>query len=225
ASAIGGCLRNLSAGEMVEQIIQIENKENLRIRNIVLMGSGEPFDNYQQVIRFLEVVTDPQGLDKGKRHISISTSGIVPKIYDFAEYDNQYHLSISLHSPFQKVREKLMPIGKKHSLEELMKACLYYEQKTNRKITFEYAMIKDVNDDAQSARELANILKPFSLAMVNLIAVNEVKEKNYYKSNEKTIEHFRSILRKNGVHVTVRRKLGSSINAACGQLRRGERQS
>lgn len=221
ASTLDGLARNLTAGEMTDQITMMESMEGIRIGNIVIMGSGEPLDNFDQLIRFLDMVNDEDGLNKGQRHISVSTCGLVPEIYRLADMELQINLSISLHAPSDQLRRKIMPIAKRYSLDELLKACRYYEEKTNRRITYEYAMIKDVNDSEETAKELADLLRGQRNCMVNLIPVNEIDERDYISSNERSVLRFSEILTKSNVANTIRRKLGAEIDAACGQLRKG----
>lgn len=218
ASAIGGKVRDLKASEMVDQVMAIDSDYS-KISNIVLMGSGEPFDNYDEVMKFIKIVNNPYGLKIGKRHITISTVGIVPKIYQFADEELQVNLSISLHAPNNELRNELMPINRAYPLEELMKACRYYIEKTNRRITFEYALIDGVNDKKEHAYQLVDLLKGM-LCHVNLIPINYVKEIGFRKSNNEKVMMFKKIIENAGITCTVRRELGSDIEAACGQLRR-----
>lgn len=218
ASGIGGLTRQLTSGEMLEEVMAVSRDIGERISNIVLMGTGEPFDNYEEVIKFLRTVNNQKGLNIGMRHITISTSGLVPKIIAFADEQLQCTLAISLHASDNETRDKLMPVNKKYKLEELLDACRYYINKTNKRVTFEYALIKGVNDSEQSALKLAGLLKGM-LCHVNLIPINEVKEKGFSKSTKSAIDKFQDILEKNKIETTVRRELGSDINAACGQLR------
>ena len=218
ASAIGGKVRDLKASEMVDQVMAIDSDYG-KISNIVLMGSGEPFDNYDEVMKFIKIVNNPYGLKIGKRHITISTVGIVPKIYQFADEELQVNLSISLHAPNNELRNELMPINRAYPLEELMKACRYYIEKTNRRITFEYALIDGVNDKKEHAYQLVDLLKGM-LCHVNLIPINYVKEIGFRKSNNEKVMMFKKIIENAGITCTVRRELGSDIEAACGQLRR-----
>ncbi len=219
ASGIGGFKRHLAPSEMLGQIYAAQRDLGLRIARIVLMGMGEPLDNFDNVMKFLELVTDENGLNIGMRHISLSTSGIVPRIYDMLERDLQLTLSVSLHAPNNEIRSKIMPVNSKWDIDELLKACKIYGDKTSRRISFEYAMMKNVNDTPDCARELAVKLKGI-LCHVNLIPANEVSEKNHERSTDKSIAEFKSVLEKQGIAVTVRRTLGSDINASCGQLRR-----
>lgn len=211
--------RNLEPGEIVEQILAIEKDENVRISNIVFMGIGEPLDNYDNVIKAIEILNNGKGLNIGARHISISTSGIVPKIYELADKKIQCTLSISLHTADNEIRNELMPVNKMYNIEELIKACKYYIDKTNRRISFEYALVKDKNDNIDSAKELIKIIRG-TLAHVNLIPVNEINDAKYIKSTNENIIKFRDYLNQQGIVATIRRELGSDINAACGQLRR-----
>ncbi|MDF2892962.1 MAG: rlmN [Clostridia bacterium] len=218
ASAIGGLTRHMTSGEMLEEVMAVSRDIGERISNIVLMGTGEPFDNYKEVIKFLRTVNNQKGMNVGQRHITISTSGLVPKILEFAEEELQCTLAISLHAADNPTRNTLMPINKKYRIEELMDACRQYIKKTNRRITFEYALIKDINDSEESAYKLSNLLRGM-LCHVNLIPINKVEEKVFEKANKTAIDKFKSILEGNGIEATVRRELGSDINAACGQLR------
>ncbi|MEQ2130491.1 23S rRNA (adenine(2503)-C(2))-methyltransferase RlmN [Caldanaerobacter subterraneus KAk] len=218
ASAIGGKVRDLKASEMVDQVMAIDSDYG-KISNIVLMGSGEPFDNYDEVMKFIKIVNNPYGLKIGKRHITISTVGIVPKIYQFADEELQVNLSISLHAPNNELRNELMPINRAYPLEELMKACRYYIEKTNRRITFEYALIDGVNDKKEHAYQLVDLLKGM-LCHVNLIPINYVKEIGFRKSSNEKVMMFKKIIENACITCTVRRELGSDIEAACGQLRR-----
>lgn len=219
ASTINGLVRNLSAGEMIDQIIQVSKDIGERISHVVLMGSGEPFDNYDEVIKFLKIVNDEKGLNIGMRKITISTCGLVDKIYDFAKTGFQVNLAISLHAPNDDLRRRIMPIARKYSLDKIITACKYYLQTTNRRITFEYSLIEGVNSSKAQAFELVNLLKGL-LCHVNVIPVNKVKENGYSRPNKKIIDEFTSILERQGITATVRRELGTDVNAACGQLRR-----
>lgn len=218
ASAIGGFKRHLTPSEMLSEIYTAQKDLNIKISHIVLMGTGEPLDNFDNVLRFLELVTDEKGLNISIRHISLSTCGIVPKIYELADRQLGLTLSVSLHAPNNELRSNTMPVNDKWSIEELLKACRYYTDKTSRRISFEYAMIKGVNDSESCAKELAKRLKGM-LCHINLIPVNNVRENAYLKSDNKSMKVFIDILEKNGLTVTVRRTLGSDIDASCGQLR------
>ena len=212
-------VRNLSAGEIVEQILAVEQDIGENISNIVFMGIGEPFDNYENVMKAIKILNDPKGLNIGARHISVSTSGIVPKIYDFANEPFQCTLSISLHATNNEKRSKMMPVNDAYPIEELLKACKYYIQKTNKRISFEYALAKDNNDNMQDAKELVKLLKGM-LCHVNLIPINKIQNGSFVKSSNENIIKFRDYLNDNGIVATIRRELGSDIDAACGQLRR-----
>lgn len=218
ASAIEGKVRNLEASEMVDQVIAMNNDYG-KISNIVLMGSGEPFDNYDEVMKFIKIVNNPFGLGIGNRHLTISTCGIVPKIYKFADEKLQVNLSISLHAPDDELRNKLMPINMVYSLAQLIEACKYYIDKTNRRITFEYSLIEGVNDSKEYAYKLVNLIEGL-LCHVNLIPVNYVSDIGYKKAKNENIMIFKRIIENAGISCTVRRELGSDIEAACGQLRR-----
>lgn len=219
ASTLDGVVRNLSASEILSQIYEAQRDNNIKISHTVLMGMGEPLDNYDNVMRFLELITDEKGQNMSMRHISLSTCGVVPKIYDLMEKNLQLTLSVSLHAPSDEIRSSMMPVNKKWGVDELLAACRKYTDKTHRRISFEYAMVSGTNDSDECAFLLAKKLKGI-LCHVNLIPVNEVKETGCKKSSRERIESFSGILEKNGFAVTVRRKLGSDINASCGQLRR-----
>ena len=219
ASGIGGFKRHLRPSEILSQIYTAQKDLGLRISRIVLMGMGEPLDNFDNVMKFLELVSDENGLNIGMRHISLSTSGIVPRIYDLLERKPQLTLSVSLHAPNNQIRSKIMPVNKSWDVEELLKACKIYADTTSRRISFEYAMMKGVNDTPEWATELAKRLKGI-LCHVNLIPANEVAEKDHKRSDDSSISKFKEILEKSGLTVTIRRTLGSDINASCGQLRR-----
>ena len=212
-------IRNLTSGEIVEQIIAIEQDTNVKISNVVFMGIGEPFDNYDNVINAIKILNNQKGLNIGARHISISTSGLVPKIYQFADENVQCTLSISLHSANNETRSSMMPVNNAYNIEELIKACKYYIEKTNKRISFEYALAKDNNDNKKAADELVNLLKGM-LCHVNLIPINKIENGKYIKSSNENIIKFRDYLNSKGIVATIRRELGSDIDAACGQLRR-----
>ena len=211
--------RSLESGEIVEQILEIERDENIKVSNIVFMGIGEPLDNFDNVMKAIEIINNPKGLNIGARHISISTSGLVPKIYELADRKMQCTLSISLHSSNNKTRSSMMPVNNVYPIEELIKACKYYIEKTNKRISFEYALAKDNNDNLEDAKELVKLLKGM-LAHVNLIPINKIEEGKYDKSSNENIMKFRDYLNDHGIVATIRRELGSDIDAACGQLRR-----
>ena len=212
-------IRNLTSGEIVEQIIAIEQDTNVKISNVVFMGIGEPFDNYDNVINAIKILNNQKGLNIGARHISISTSGLVPKIYQFADENVQCTLSISLHSANNETRSSMMPVNNAYNIEELIKACKYYIEKTNKRISFEYALAKDNNDNQKAADELINLLHGM-LWHVNLIPINKIENGKYSKSSNENIIKFRDYLNSKGITATIRRELGSDIDAACGQLRR-----
>ena len=221
ASGIAGFVRNLSAAEILSQIYTAQRDLDIRISHIVMMGVGEPLDNFDNVVRFLSMISDENGLNIGMRNISLSTCGVVTGIYKLLEKKLQLTLSVSLHAPNDEIRSRTMPVNDRWNISELLKACRDYTKETSRRISFEYAMIDGVNDSDECARELASKLKGM-LCHVNLIPVNSVKERNYKKSNDNRIASFIKILESRGINVTVRRTLGSDINASCGQLRRGE---
>ena len=212
-------VRNLTAGEIVEQILAVQRDENVKISNIVFMGIGEPLDNYDNVMKAIKILNNPKGLNIGARHISISTSGLVPKIYELADQDLQCTLSISLHATNNEKRSEMMPINNKYNIEELMKACKYYINKTNKRISFEYALAKDNNDNLEDAKELVKLLHGM-LCHVNLIPINKIENGKYIKSSNENIIRFRDYLNEKGIIATIRRELGSDIDAACGQLRK-----
>lgn len=218
ATGQSGFVRNLLPSEMLSQIAAVQEDAGLRISNVVLMGMGEPLDNYENLLRFLELVGDEKGLCIGMRHISLSTCGIVDKIYDLAERKLQLTLSVSLHAPNDDIRRRTMPIAKRWSIDELLKACRYYGKTTGRRISFEYAMIDGVNDSQQDANELAERLRGI-LCHINLIPVNNVTGAGYTKSGQKALARFENILAQRGFTATVRRTLGADIEASCGQLR------
>ncbi len=219
ASGIDGLSRNLLPGEMLAEVMKANRDNNIRVSNVVLMGMGEPLDNFDNVIRFLELVGDEEGLNIGMRHISLSTSGVVPGIYKLSEVNLPITLSISLHASFDKMRTDMMKVNKKWNIAELLKACRDYQNVTGRRISFEYAMIKGLNDTDECASELARILKGI-MCHVNLIPVNPVKENAYEKSDRKALKRFCDKLNGLGINTTIRRTLGGDINASCGQLRR-----
>ena len=219
ASTLSGCQRNLSAGEILSQIHAAQNDRNIRISHVVLMGMGEPLDNFENVVRFLELVNDKNGLGISLRNVSLSTCGIVPKIRELETMKLGITLSVSLHAPNNEIRNQIMPINRKWNIEQLLAACADYAKHTSRRISFEYAMIRGVNDSPECAEELGARLKGM-LAHVNLIPVNSVSETGFKRSEQKSILCFLNILEKYGVNTTVRRTLGSDINASCGQLRR-----
>ena len=219
ASTKGGLVRRLKPSEMLAQVLFTQLDSGLPVSNIVLMGIGEPLDNFDTVLRFLELVNSPEGLNIGMRHISLSTCGLADRIERLAQEDLQLTLSISLHAPDDAVRSEIMPINRKYNIETLLAACRAYFDRTGRRISLEYAMIRDVNDTPQMARLLARRLRGLP-AHVNLIPLNEVAESPLKPSLPETVRQFQNILEENGITATVRRTLGSDINASCGQLRR-----
>lgn len=218
ASTLSGLSRNLLPSEMTGQVIAAQRDLGEKVSNIVMMGIGEPLDNYDNVLKFLSLVNNPDGLLIGHRHISLSTCGLCDKIRDLADRELQLTLSVSLHASDAETRKKLMPVARKFDLSELMDACRYYIQKTNRRISFEYSMIHGENDTPECAYALKKLLSGM-LCHVNLIPLNDVKERSYTKSTKQAIQTFSKILEEGHITVTVRRRLGSDINASCGQLR------
>ncbi len=211
-------VRNLSSYEMVLQILEVENDIKEKITHVVIMGIGEPFDNYQNVTNFIKIINHPKGLSIGSRHITVSTSGIVPKILEFSSFPYQVNLAISLHAPNDKIRDEIMPINKRYKIKDIIDALKIYYQKTNRRITFEYIMLDGVNDKDEDARELCNLLKGLN-CYVNLIPYNETNNIQYKRSKNDRILKFYDIIKKNNIGVTIRKEFGSNISAACGQLR------
>jgi len=224
ASTIGGKVRNLTAGEIIGQIISAQNETGERISNIVMMGIGEPLDNYENVVKFLEIVNHPDTLNIGYRQISLSTCGLVPKIYELAELNMPITLSVSLHAPFDDMRSEIMPVNKKYPLDTLVKAMKDYIKKTGRRISIEYALIQGKNDTKECARELTRLFA-HGLFHINLIPVNNVRERNYQKTSREATLAFCENLNSHGLNATVRRELGSDIDAACGQLRRKQQEN
>lgn len=218
ASAIAGYVRSLEPSEILMQVYETERDAGVRVSGIVLMGIGEPLDNYDNVLKFLRLVSDKNGNDLSLRHVSLSTCGIVPKIYQLAEEKLQLTLCISLHSPDNDKRSEIMPVNRTYNIDELIKACRYYIERTGRRITFEYAVINDVNSSDEDADRLAALLRGIN-CHVNLIPVNKVKERDY-KTARSGVAEFAKRLGRRGINATVRRTLGSDIEAACGQLRR-----
>jgi 23S rRNA (adenine2503-C2)-methyltransferase len=221
ASTLGGLKRNLTAGEIVAQVVtaqQMLDATGERVSSIVIMGSGEPFENYDATMAFLRIMIHEKGLNIGQRHITVSTSGIVPSMYKFAEENTQINLAISIHAPNDALRSKLMPVNRRFPFDDVIAACHNYIAKTGRRITFEYALIGGVNDRAEHAQELADVLQGM-LCHVNLIPVNHVPERNYVRTPREDIFEFQRVLEKNKVSVTIRREQGHDIAAACGQLR------
>lgn len=219
ASTIGGLTRSLEPSELLDQIYHIQHTTGERVSNVVVMGTGEPFDNFDHLIRFLELLTNEQGLHISQRNITVSTCGLVPKIYELAEKKLQITLAISLHAPNDEMRRELMPIANQYSIKEIMDACDAYIAATNRRITFEYSLVKGVNDRPEHAKMLIRLLKG-RLCHVNLIPVNPIDERDYEQSSKESIYEFQHLLEKNHIRATVRREMGRDINAACGQLRK-----
>ena len=219
ASTLNGIVRNLSAGEILAQVIVAQKEIGERISNVVLMGSGEPLDNYDNVIKFIELLNAEYGLNIGQRHITLSTCGIVPKILQLAKLKLQITLAISLHAPEDNLRKTMMPIANKYNINEIISACKNYIELTNKRITFEYALVKEVNDSTENAQKLSKVLSGL-LCHVNLIPINEIKENTYKTTTLAAINNFSKVLLASGIETTVRREMGSDINAACGQLRR-----
>ena len=213
--------RSLEPGEIIEQLQAVERDAGIKISNVVFMGIGEPLDNFDNVLKAVELINHPKGLNIGARHISISTSGIVPKIYELADKNLQCTLSISLHSASNEKRSAMMPVNKVYNIQELMKACRYYIEKTNRRISFEYALAKENNDNLDDAKELVKLLRGM-LCHVNLIPINKIEGGKFNKSTNENIMKFRDYLNDHGIVATIRRELGSDIDAACGQLRKKE---
>ena len=227
ASTIAGRVRDLEAGEILGQVICASRDLGVRISNIVMMGIGEPLDNYDNTVKFLQLVNMPEGINIGYRHISVSTCGVVDKIYEIAKLDMQITLSISLHAPDDQTRSAIMPINKKWGVDKLLLACRDYYKATGRRISFEYTLISGKNDSAESAVQLANVLNKALRTReegmpihVNLIPVNEVDETGFKSSDKGAVKRFAAELEKRGIRATIRRTLGSDINASCGQLRR-----
>jgi len=218
ASTKAGYVRDLLPSEMLLQVYESERDSSRKVESLVLMGIGEPLDNYDNVMRFLELLSSPEGKNLSLRHVSLSTCGVVPRIRELAEAGLGLTLSVSLHAPTDEKRNAIMPVNKRYGTSELMEACKFYFSKTGRRISFEFALISGVNDDAATAKELIRLLKPVSPCHVNLIPVNEIREREYRKSNR--VREFQKMLTEGGVNATVRRTLGADINAACGQLRR-----
>ena len=217
-------VRNLEAYEMVEQILLIEAKIQKKISSVVVMGIGEPFDNYDNLMDFIRIINDSKGLAIGARHITVSTCGLVPKIYDFANEDLQVNLALSLHGPDDDIRNRLMPINKVYSISKVMKAISDYIEKTNRRVTIEYVMLNNVNDSVDAASKLAKLLKGLNV-YVNLIPYNETNHIEFSKSSKESIDRFYNTLQANKINVTVRREFGGKIDAACGQLRSKKEES
>ncbi|GGH99483.1 MULTISPECIES: 23S rRNA (adenine(2503)-C(2))-methyltransferase RlmN [Mammaliicoccus] len=225
ASSIGGLKRNLEAGEIVAQVLTVQkalDETDERVSQVVIMGIGEPFENYDEMMGFLKIINHDKGLNIGARHITVSTSGIIPKIYDFADESLQINFALSLHAADNETRSRLMPINRAYDLDKLMEAIEYYVNKTNRRITFEYGLFGGVNDQVHHAKALAKLIKHLN-CHVNLIPVNHVPERDYVKTPKEDIFKFEKELKRNGINATIRRNQGADIDAACGQLRAKER--
>ena len=225
ASTLGGLKRNLEAGEIVSQVLKVQqelDKRGERISSIVIMGIGEPFENYDEMMDFIKIVNSDESFNIGARHITVSTSGIVPKIYDFANEKIQINFAVSLHAPTNELRSKIMPVNRAYNIDKLMEALKYYQKTTNRRITFEYGLMGKVNDQREHAEKLSEIIKDLN-CHVNLIPINYVPERNYVRTSKNDIFAFEKVLKKNRVNVTIRRTQGDDIDAACGQLRAKER--
>ncbi len=219
ASTLDGLARNLTAGEMLDQIYRIQKDTGLRISNVVVMGSGEPLDNYEALVRFIGLLTGPEGLNISQRNVTVSTCGIVPKIYELSELGLQITLAISLHAVNDEKRRELMPIANTYSIEEILQACRAYFEKNGRRLTFEYSLVRGVNDSPEDAAALAALLKGLN-CHINLIPVNPIKERAFTQSETEAVLKFKNSLEKYGRNVTIRREMGRDIQAACGQLRK-----
>lgn len=219
ASTIDGMVRSLTASEMLDQIYTIERMTGERVSNVVVMGSGEPLDNYDNLVRFIRLLTDENGLHISQRNVTVSTCGLVPKMEQLADEGFQITLALSLHAATDEKRQELMPIAKKYSLMELMEVCKYYFRKTGRRLTFEYSLVGGVNDREEDVRNLVNLLRGLN-CHINLIPVNPIKERDYVQSDHQAIQNFKNKLEKNKINVTIRREMGRDIDGACGQLRR-----
>lgn len=219
ASTLDGLERSLEPSEMLDQIYAISRYTGERVSNVVVMGSGEPMDNYDNLLKFIELLTDENGLNISQRNITVSTCGLVPKMKELADEKLQITLALSLHATTDEKRRKLMPIANKYGIEELMEACKYYFDKTGRRLTFEYSLVGGVNDTDEDAKELIELVKPLN-CHVNLIPVNPIKERDFVESNASRVIAFKNKLEKNKINVTIRREMGRDIDGACGQLRR-----
>ena len=219
ASTLNGCVRNLEPSEMLDQIYRIQSLTGERVSNIVIMGSGEPMDNYDNVVKFLGLINSDKGLNISQRNITVSTCGLVPRIKQLAELKLQITLAISLHAPNDELRKTMMPIAYTYSIEQIMDACRYYLLQTARRISFEYSLVKGVNDSPECAKQLIKLVHGMN-CHINLIPVNPIKERDYRQSEQKAIYAFKNKLEKNGINVTIRREMGRDIDGACGQLRK-----
>ncbi len=219
ASTIDGRVRDLDAGEMLSQIYQIQKREGIRIHSLVVMGSGEPMDNFDNLVKFVKLISHPKGLNLSGRNITVSTCGLTEKMRELADMKFALTLAVSLHSPTDELRRTFMPIAKKYSIAEIMEAADYYFEKTGRRVTFEYSLIKGLNDTPECARELSRLLSGKN-THVNLIPVNPIKERKWERSTDNSVNAFKLMLEKNRINATIRRGMGADIDAACGQLRR-----
>lgn len=224
ASTLDGWTRNLLPSEMLSQIYQIRRMTGERVSNVVVMGTGEPLDNYDNLLRFIRMLTDEKGQNISQRNITVSTCGLVPEIRKLAEENLQITLALSLHAPNQQKREQLMPIARRYSLPEVLDACRYYFEKTGRRMTFEYSLVGGENDSQQDAEELSRLIGGLN-CHVNLIPVNPIKERSYVQSDKKVTLNFKKKLEKYGINVTIRREMGRDIGGACGQLRRSYKEA
>lgn len=222
ASTLDGLERSLLPSEMLDQIYAITLLTGERVSNVVVMGTGEPLDNFENLLKFLELLTDENGLHISQRNVTVSTCGLVPRMRELADNKLQITLALSLHATTDEKRRKLMPIANKYSIAELMEACAYYFEKTGRRITFEYALVGGVNDTKEDARELTELIRSLN-CHVNLIPVNPIKERSFVQSEGEAITAFKNKLEKNGINVTIRREMGRDIDGACGQLRRRQK--
>ncbi len=219
ASTLGGLTRNLRPGEMLDQIYKIQKHSGERVSNLVVMGTGEPLDNYENLLKFIRMLSDEHGLHISQRNITVSTCGIVPRMYDLAEEKLQITLALSLHASSQEKRKELMPIAYKYEIHEVLDACRNYFEKTGRRITFEYSLVGGVNDSDRDVQRLSELIRGMN-CHINLIPVNPIKERNYVQSERRVVDNFKTKLEKCGINVTIRREMGRDIGGACGQLRK-----
>lgn len=218
ASTLKGKVRDLKTSEMLDQIYRIQKITGERVSNVVVMGSGEPMDNYDNLIKFITLLNSPKGLNISQRNITVSSCGIVPKLKELADLDLQITLAISLHAPNDELRKTMMPIANRYSIEQIMDVCRYYIEKTGRRISFEYSLVKGVNDSMQCANQLTELVRDLN-CHINLIPVNPIKERDYKQTGRDEVYAFKNKLEKNGINVTIRREMGRDIDGACGQLR------
>lgn len=219
ASTLGGLERNLTPAEMLDQIYKIQKVSGERVSNVVVMGTGEPLDNYDNLLQFIRLLTDENGLNISQRNITVSTCGLVDRIKDLAKEKLQITLAISLHAPNDKVRQEIMPVAKRYTIAQIIDAIKFYYDMTGRRITFEYSLVEGVNDSEENAKELIHVVRGLN-CHVNLIPVNPIKERNFKQTQMRFVQNFKNILEKNRINVTIRREMGSDIDAACGQLRK-----